>query len=36
MDIAEIAYRLNFQEPTHFTRFFKNLSGVTPNQFRRM
>ena len=36
LDIAEIAYRLNFQEPTHFTRFFKNLSGVTPNQFRRM
>ena len=36
LDIAEIAYRLNFQEPTHFTRFFKNLSGLTPNQFRRM
>ncbi|HET8735955.1 MAG TPA: helix-turn-helix domain-containing protein [Pricia sp.] len=36
LDIAEIAYRLNFQEPTHFTRFFKNLSGTTPNKFRRM
>ncbi len=35
LDIAEIAYRLNFQEPTHFTRFFKKLSGTTPNQFRR-
>ncbi|TRZ41613.1 helix-turn-helix domain-containing protein [Robertkochia solimangrovi] len=35
LDIAEIAYRLNFQEPTHFTRFFKNMSGTTPNQYRR-
>lgn len=35
LDIAEIAYRLNFQEPTHFTRFFKNLSGMTPNKFRQ-
>ncbi len=34
LDIAEIAYRLNFQEPTHFTRFFKKLSGTTPNKFR--
>lgn len=36
LDIAEIAYRLNFQEPTHFTRFFKKLSGTTPNKFRQM
>ena len=35
LDIGEIAYRLNFQEPTHFTRFFKKLSGLTPNQFRQ-
>lgn len=35
LDIAEIAYRLNFQEPTHFTRFFKKLSGITPNKFRQ-
>tara|TARA_R110002020_G_scaffold162000_3_gene347429 strand:- start:288 stop:1178 length:891 start_codon:yes stop_codon:yes gene_type:complete len=35
LDVAEIAYRLNFQEPTHFTRFFKKLSGVTPNKFRQ-
>ena len=36
LDIGEIAYRLNFQEPTHFTRFFKKLSGITPNKFRQM
>jgi AraC-like DNA-binding protein len=35
LDIAEIAYRLNFQEPTHFTRFFKKLNGNTPNKFRQ-
>lgn len=35
LDIGEIAYRLNFQEPTHFTRFFKKWSGTTPNKFRQ-
>ncbi len=35
LDIAEISYRLNFQEPTHFTRFFKKHSGLTPNQYRK-
>jgi len=35
LDIAEIGYRLNFQEPTHFTRFFRKQSGTTPNQFRK-
>lgn len=35
LDIAEIAYQLNFQEPTHFTRFFKKYSGTTPNKFRQ-
>lgn len=34
LDIAEIAYSLNFQEPTHFSRFFKKLSGMSPIQFR--
>ncbi len=35
LDIAEIAYQLNFQEATHFTRFFKKISGTTPNKFRQ-
>ena len=35
LDIAEIAYTLNFQEPTRFTRFFKKYSGTTPNKFRK-
>lgn len=32
--IKEIAYRLGFNEPTHFSKFFKKHSGLTPNQYR--
>ncbi|TKG92024.1 AraC family transcriptional regulator [Puteibacter caeruleilacunae] len=32
--IAEIAYEMEFSEPTNFTKFFKQKSGQTPNQFR--
>ena len=35
LDVSEVAYQLNFQEPTHFTRFFKKYSGTTPNKFRQ-
>ncbi|PRX54851.1 helix-turn-helix domain-containing protein [Flagellimonas meridianipacifica] len=31
----EIGYRLNFDEPTHFNRFFKKHRGTTPGQFRK-
>ena len=33
--IAEIAYQLNFTDPSHFNKFFKKLSGVTPLHFRK-
>ncbi|CAM1372471.1 Transcriptional regulator, AraC family [Tenacibaculum litopenaei] len=33
-NISEISYRLNFQEPTHFTRFFKKYTNETPKQYR--
>lgn len=33
--INEIAYQLGFQEPTHFSRFFKKHTGLTPSAFRR-
>ena len=33
-DISEIAYRLGFEYPAHFTRMFKRLAGVTPKEFR--
>jgi AraC family transcriptional regulator, transcriptional activator of pobA len=31
----EIAYRLGFSEPTHFSRFFKKHTRVSPNTFRK-
>lgn len=33
--IKEIAYQLAFQEPTHFSRFFKKHIGLTPSAFRQ-
>lgn len=32
--ITQIGYSLGFQYPQHFVRFFKNLTGITPSQFR--
>lgn len=34
MSIAEISYRLTFNEPTNFTKFFKSFEGITPKQYR--
>jgi AraC family transcriptional regulator, transcriptional activator of pobA len=33
-DIAHIAYHLGFEEPTHFIRFFKNITSITPKEYR--
>lgn len=33
-DISEIAYRLGFEYPAHFTRMFKRVAGVTPREYR--
>jgi AraC family transcriptional regulator, transcriptional activator of pobA len=30
----EIAFFLHFEDPSHFTKFFKNLTGLTPQNFR--
>lgn len=32
--ISQISYELGFQYPQHFTRLFKNIVGMTPNEFR--
>ena len=32
----EIAYKLGFNEPTHFSRFFKKQMQVSPNAFRKL
>lgn len=33
-NVSEIAYALGFQYPQHFTRFFKQNVGCTPNEYR--
>ncbi|MBK9250159.1 MAG: helix-turn-helix domain-containing protein [Ignavibacteria bacterium] len=32
--ISEIAYLLNFTDPSHFNKFFKKITNSTPNQYR--
>jgi AraC-like DNA-binding protein len=32
---AEIGFELGFEEPAHFSRFFKKMAGQTPTAFRR-
>lgn len=33
--IAEVAYRLNFEDPAYFSRLFKKQTGITPTAFRQ-
>ncbi len=33
--ISEVAYALGFKYPHHLSRMFKNISGYTPNEYRR-
>lgn len=35
MSIAEIAYELGFEHPSHFTKLFKTKTGVSPRHFRQ-
>jgi len=35
LSISEIAYKLNFDDNSYFSKFFKNQSGSTPEEFRR-
>ena len=35
LEMAEIAYNLNFSDPANFGKFFKRLTGVTPLEFRK-
>ncbi|NJO90749.1 MAG: AraC family transcriptional regulator [Chloroflexia bacterium] len=34
LNISEIAFNLNFSEASNFNRFFKKMTGLTPNHFR--
>ena len=35
LTVYQIADRMNFPEASHLTRFFKRLTGITPNEYRR-
>ena len=35
LSIQQIAYEFGFSEPSTFSRYFKNLTGVTPSKYRR-
>lgn len=32
--VAEIAYQLQFSDPSNFNRFFRNQTGISPQQYR--
>ena len=33
--IAEISYFLDFNDPSHFSKFFRKMSGMSPRKFRK-
>jgi AraC family transcriptional regulator, transcriptional activator of pobA len=35
LDMAEIAYQMNFSDPANFGKFFKKHAGVTPLEYRK-
>jgi AraC-like DNA-binding protein len=36
LTIKEISFQLNFNDPSHFSKFFKKHTGVTTKDFRAM
>lgn len=36
LSVAEIGYRLGYDDPNYFTRFFKQRAGLTPGKFRAL
>ena len=34
MSISEIAFELNYGDPSYFGRLFKKITGVTPSEYR--
>ncbi len=36
LPVAEIAARLNFEDPSYFSRYFKEKTGSTPSEFRTL
>lgn len=36
MSTKEVGYELNFEDPAHFSKFFKSKTGLTPTEFRNV
>jgi transcriptional regulator GlxA family with amidase domain len=34
--VVDVACSLGYDDPSHFTRFFRRISGITPQHYRRM
>jgi AraC-like DNA-binding protein len=34
-DVSDIAYRLDFSDPSNFNRFFRSITGLSPRQYRQ-
>lgn len=34
LTVAEVGYRLRFEDPSNFTKFFKSVTGTTPRAYR--
>jgi AraC family transcriptional regulator, transcriptional activator of pobA len=34
LTVSEISYRMNFTDQSYFSKYFKNVTGVSPNEFR--
>ncbi|WP_338874180.1 AraC family transcriptional regulator [Spirosoma sp. SC4-14] len=34
LTVAEVGYRLRFEDPSNFTKFFKSITGMTPRAYR--
>jgi AraC-like DNA-binding protein len=35
LTVAEVAYKLNFNDNSYFTKFFRKETGITPEDFRK-
>ena len=36
LSVAQVGYKLGFEYPQHFVRFFKRRAGITPSQYRKI
>jgi AraC-like DNA-binding protein len=34
LNVSEIAYQLGFEDPSYFTRLFRQVEGLSPREFR--